>query len=151
MIIRALKKGESGKLSEIAYQAKKHWGYKKEWMDKWRDDLTVKEEEIDSWLGLGVETEGRMIAFGMIRIEGEKGDLEHFWVLPEFMGIGVGKKLFNALIDQVKSRNLIRLEILSDPNAVGFYEKMGARVIGEEVTKIEGRKLPKMELVIAKL
>jgi len=132
MIIRALKKGESELVA-------------------WKDDLTVKEEEIDSWLGLGVETEGRLIAFGMIKIEGEKGDLEHFWVLPKYMSMGVGKKLFKALIDQVKSRNVIGLEILSDPNAVGFYEKMGARIIGEEATKIEGRKLPKMELAIAKI
>ncbi len=149
MIIRALKKGESGSLSEIAFKAKKYWGYKREWMEAWSVDLTVKEEEIDSWLGLGVETEGKLIAFGMVKVEGEKGDLEHLWVLPEYMGVGIGKKLFKALIDQIRSRNVSGLEILSDPNAVGFYEKMGARVMGEQATKIAGRKLPKMELAIA--
>ena len=42
--------------------------------------------------------------------------------------------------------NIATVEILSDPNAEGFYQKMGAHRIGEAVSDIDGepRTLPRL-------
>ena len=43
------------------------------------------------------------------------------------------------------------LEIESDPNAQGFYERMGAKKIGEHRGEVDGqpRILPVLEMVLA--
>ena len=42
------------------------------------------------------------------------------------------------------------LEIESDPNAQGFYERMGAKKVGEAVGELDGqaRVLPILELIL---
>ena len=44
----------------------------------------------------------------------------------------------------------IRGKIESDPNAQGFYERMGAKVVGEHVGEVEGqpRILPVLEVIL---
>ena len=69
-------------------------------------------------------------------------DLDHFWVLPDCINQGVGRQMFTHLIASMQYLNFTKLRILSDPNAVGFYQKMGAQLRGEEKTQVSGRILP---------
>ena len=61
--------------------------------------------------------------------------IEHFWILPEYIGNGLGTKLFQHAVKIAGSMNAKWLEIVSDPNAEGFYSKMGAKRIGDLVTQ----------------
>ena len=60
-----------------------------------------------------------------------------------------GQILFDDLKKRLLARGASRLKIVSDPNAEGFYQKMGAVKVGEEQTKIEGRVFPVFELTIS--
>jgi predicted N-acetyltransferase YhbS len=73
-------------------------------------------------------------------------ELEHLWVLPEFIGRGVGRALFEHAIRKAASLGAEALRLEADPNAEGFYRRMGARRAGENVYEIEGqsRVLPLM-------
>jgi hypothetical protein len=44
--------------------------------------------------------------------------------------------------------NVRQIQITADPNAAGFYERMGATRTGEVVSEIDGqtRVLPRMEI-----
>jgi hypothetical protein len=45
---------------------------------------------------------------------------------------------------------MVRLSVLADPNAAGFYRRIGARDIGEAPSDaIAGRMLPLLEFVIS--
>jgi N-acetylglutamate synthase-like GNAT family acetyltransferase len=61
-------------------------------------------------------------------VKNDKAELDHMWVVPERMGTGVGKELFLAAMQKASELNLSSVEICSDPNAEGFYQKMGAIV-----------------------
>jgi hypothetical protein len=52
------------------------------------------------------------------------------------------------MIDELRAEGVERLRIASDPNALGFYEKMGARRIGDVPATPAGRTLPLLELRI---
>ena len=62
------------------------------------------------------------------------------------MGTGVGRALFLHVKERAKTLKVPALEISSDPNAEGFYKRMGATRIGEVRSEIEGqpRVLPRM-------
>jgi GNAT superfamily N-acetyltransferase len=59
--------------------------------------------------------------------------LEHLWVDPPYIGEGLGGSLFSHAISCARGAGGRSLRIVSDPNAVGFYEHMGARKVAEEV------------------
>jgi ribosomal protein S18 acetylase RimI-like enzyme len=71
--------------------------------------------------------------------EGREIELEHLWVLPERMGAGVGRALFDHAIRRAASLGAEVLGVESDPNAEGFYRRMGATRVGEISYPIDGR------------
>jgi len=83
------------------------------------------------------------------RNDGSNLWLDNLWVLPEYMGQGIGKQLFQHALERSRLRGVSILKIEADPNAQGFYEKMGARKVGEHHhAEMDGqpRILPVMEM-----
>ncbi|HKJ39743.1 MAG TPA: GNAT family N-acetyltransferase, partial [Anaerolineales bacterium] len=76
--------------------------------------------------------------------------VENLWVIPKYIGKGFGKRLFVHALFRARELGYVKLQLMSDPNAVGFYEKLGMIKIGEHYNPIEGhpRILPLMEIVL---
>ena len=135
-------------LTQIARAAKGHWGYPKRWMEIWKPQLTFAPqyfEEHESWVA---EIDHAPIAFCTLLERDEIAWIEDLWVSPEWIGKGVGKGLFLHAREMARQRGFQALQLEADPNAVGFYSKMGMKQVGERVSEIEGypRILPIMEL-----
>jgi GNAT superfamily N-acetyltransferase len=47
--------------------------------------------------------------------------LEHLWVLPDWMGQGIGRALFRHAAERAAARGALSLTIEADPNAEPFY------------------------------
>jgi ribosomal protein S18 acetylase RimI-like enzyme len=74
-----------------------------------------------------------------------------FFVLPEFQGQGIGKKLFDSAVERVQ-RNLpevIKLEVHSSPVAVPVYQALGFAATGPETVEDGIRYLPMERLLSA--
>lgn len=135
-------------LSQIAQAAKAYWGYPKRWMELWKPQLTFSPDyfqENESWVA---EIDQIPVGFYTLLEKGGSAWLENLWVSPEVIGRGVGKHLFLHALKQSRPRGFPTLQLEADPNAVGFYEKMGMYKIGERRSEVEGqpRILPLMEL-----
>jgi GNAT superfamily N-acetyltransferase len=148
--IRRARPDEAAVLTEIAHAAKRHWGYPEKWIQQWQADLTITPEFIAN-NEVYVAEKGETIAgCGALCFGDVVAELEHMWIRPEHMGAGIGRALFNHLRARAMSLKRPALEFSADPNAEGFYERMGARRIGEVRSEIEGqpRALPRMTLKI---
>ena len=144
--IRRAKPEEAGILTEIAHAAKRHWGYPENWIQHWQADLTITPEFIND-NEMYVAMNGDEIAgCCAIAFSESLAELEHMWVRPEHMGTGVGRALFLHVKERAADLKIPALELSADPNAEGFYERMGATRIGEVRSEIEGqpRVLPRM-------
>ena len=134
-------------LTQIALAAKRHWGYPERWMELWKPQLTFSPdylEENESWVA---EIAQAPIAFYTLLEKDEGAWLENLWVLPEWIGKGIGKRLFDHAVELARQRGYKLLQLEADPNAAGFYEKMGMYKIGERRSEVDGqpRILPIME------
>lgn len=148
IIIRLACPKDSDILSTIALSAKSYWSYPKQWLEIWKPQLTFSPEYFEvneSWIA---DVDGVPIAFYTIQTKGDKAWIENLWVLPEYIGQNVGKQLFLHAVSRSRLKGHLVLQLEADPNAVGFYEKMGMRKIGERKSEIEGqlRTLPIMEI-----
>lgn len=148
MRIRRAIAEESTALTQIAHDAKRHWGYPEHWIKHWQDDLTISLEYLVSNPVFVAETDNQILGFYALMIRQNKAELDHLWVAPQHIGSGVGKALFLHAMQSAAHRNVSEIEIEADPNAEGFYRKMGAHRIGETVSEIDGRarSLPRLTI-----
>lgn len=145
--IRPAHPAEAPQLSDIAKRAKAHWGYSQELLDLWSEDLTILPDSCDGESLWAFELNGTVIGFGEILPEGDTFLLDDLWIDPVHIGRGFGKQLFNFLRDLSASRGAKALRIESDPYATGFYERMGARIVGEVHSEsVPDRVLPVLQL-----
>ena len=146
--LRAATADEAQTLTKIAHDAKRHWGYPERWINHWQADLTISPDYLANNHVFVAESDGQIVGFYSLVDRQDKAELDHMWVSPEHMGTGVGKELFIHAMQHAAGRNISEVEILSDPNAEGFYSKMGAYRIGETVSEVDGqsRSLPLMNV-----
>jgi GNAT superfamily N-acetyltransferase len=147
MIVRAQPE-QADALTQIAIAAKRHWNYPEHWIQFWASQLTISAEYISSnevWMVMDKE---ELIAFYALSQNEDDWELGHLWVVPEYIGKGIGKKLFDHALERCKLLNIPFLKIFADPNAQAFYEKMGAKKISEHHSDLfgEDRVLPIMEI-----
>jgi len=74
-------------------------------------------------------------------------DLDKLFIAPEYLRCGFGWLLLLHAVDEARRRGARRLTILADPYAAGFYQRNGARRVGEAPSDaIPGRMLPLYEI-----
>ncbi len=135
-------------LTQIAFAAKRHWGYPERWIEIWSPILTISPEFIEQHDTYSAQKDGKPVGFYALSVEDKKASLEHLWVLPDHMGEGIGKALFKHALARCREIGVDILEIESDPNAQGFYERMGAKKVGQIAGEVDGhlRVLPILEI-----
>lgn len=130
-------------LTALCVRSKAYWGYDVEFMRLSEATLTVSETEVASGRVLVAERE--RLPVGMAKVEPD-GELGMMFVDPLAIGRGAGRALFEASAALARRLGARRMAILADPNAVPFYERMGARWVGQAPSDaIPGRILPLFE------
>ena len=136
------------RLTAIAHAAKRRWGYSENLIALWQADLTVTPEFIADNLVFCAVQDDEIIGFYALISQGDLFELEHMWVDPKHMRIGVGALMFKHAVCTVRSMDGSALRIVSDPHAEGFYLRMGARRVGEVASMPKGRTLPLLHFAI---
>lgn len=153
MTIRRAAVEEASVLTTIALEAKRYWGYPEHWIKHWESDLTISPEFIRDNHVYVAEADGEVHGFYALCVSGDpklkhKAELEHMWVSPAYIGTGIGKELFLDAMERAAALDVRDVELSADPNAAGFYTRMGAMQIGEVDSPIDGqeRKLPRLKI-----
>ncbi len=146
MKIRKAEAADAATLTRVAHDAKRYWGYPENWIRHWENDLTISSDYIETNEVFVALSGDEVIGFYALINEGNKAELDHLWVAPGHIGGGVGRELFVHAMRTAASEDITAVEILADPNAEGFYQKMGAFRVGESVSEIDGqpRTLPRL-------
>lgn len=144
-MIRRAVSGDAAGLTAVAHAAKRHWGYPESWIALWERELTVSAELIERYPVHAAVERNVVAGFYALTFAGADCELEHFWVAPARMGAGVGRALFEHAVERCRAIGARRLWISADPNAEGFYRRLGARRVGEVPSTPAGRTLPRLE------
>lgn len=150
MEIRRASPGDAERLTGIAHAAKRHWGYSEDLMRLWRAELTVTPDFVADHPTYAAVEGADIVGFYALSAAADVFEVEHFWVAPGHMRRGIGAMLFRHAVDVVRSLRGTTLEIASDPNAEGFYVRMGARRVGQVDASPAGRVLPFLVLDVVK-
>jgi GNAT superfamily N-acetyltransferase len=137
--IRPVALDEGERLRKIAIAAKGSWGYD---LDRVRGWAAMGDF---SPAGLGKKdfyiaaVEGRVIGWAAAIGQGDVWWLDDLWIEPEWMGKGIGSRLFRHAAEGGRRAGAVRMEWEAEPNALGFYEKMGGRYLRDSEAGVWGR------------
>jgi GNAT superfamily N-acetyltransferase len=138
--------GEHHLLTDLCRRSKAHWGYDGAFMQAIWNEVVVTEEDVGEGRTTVAEREGVPVGVTVIRMWADDSGTAEFDLLfvdPQAIGSGVGRRLWVAFATDAKKRGAKRLYIEADPNAVPFYEHMGAVLTGELTRPVPpNRQLP---------
>jgi len=160
IVIRPATINDDEVLTNISFASKRYWKYPEQYIEVWKDELTITPSYILKNTVHVAEVTGQVAGyFSLVEVKEDfwagkvfvnKGIwLEHIFVLPEYIGKGIGSKLIAVLRTKCKEMKIDKVNIFSDPHAKGFYDKLGACYIGEALSSIKGRTVSLYELHIS--
>ena len=114
-------------------------------VEEWKDRLTLFETE-HSYV---ISKNDRDIGWIMYTICGDICDLDIVVLLPQERNKGYGKEVFADLIAKNPQVTTIKLDVQQrNKSAVGFYKKLGFKVIGEENQPVNGECVPYFNMIL---
>jgi ribosomal protein S18 acetylase RimI-like enzyme len=162
--LRSARPAAAGALSDIAQRSKAHWGYDATFLEACRPSLTFSEDKVRQGRFVLAEQHGSVSAYvpdvrggrnarimGFYELVGNSPEFElsNLWVEPDSIGTGIGRLLWTHAMSAAREMGGTTVMIEADPNALGFYQAMGAIQVGEVPSgPISGRLLPLLRVVL---
>jgi len=133
-------------LTEISFVSKKYWNYSDEWMEIWKDDLTITENFITNNYVYHLENDANEIVgfYAFVKFDNYI-ELDSLFVSPEYIGKGFGNLLMTDFLSKVREIDFNYKKLKAEPFAEIFYKKYGFETVELQLSsKIENRYLPIM-------
>ncbi|MGH8259764.1 MAG: GNAT family N-acetyltransferase, partial [Steroidobacteraceae bacterium] len=122
---------EADALTALIRRAKASWGYPPEWMQAWQAELSIGADFIARNRVIVASCDAAaVVGFYGLELRAAAAHLEHLWVEPQRMRQGVGSALLGMACREAREAGYAWLELVADPNAVGFYRRHGALKVG---------------------
>lgn len=146
--LRPMKTDDLAIVSQLGINAKQSWGYDAGQMRVFADQLILSREVFAGLLEAEVAClEGEIVGYYTLRLRADgKTELEHLFVAPKWFHQGIGSLLFKRAMRQAAQQGVEKLTIIADPNSSGFYEKFGAKKVGDHQSRIPNRLIPIYEI-----
>ena len=102
----------------------------------------------DGRVRVAVDALGRRLGFSVVLpISGGRCELDDLFVEPDSMGVGVGRMLVDDVVSRAAAAGASHVDVIANPNAVGFYERLGFEVTGQASTRFG--EAPRMSLELS--
>lgn len=136
-------------LTGITKRSKAWWGYSKEQIEIWSEQLTITRTYIETKSVYKLVVDNRIAGYyAFFNTRENTIRLDNLFVLPEYIGKGFGRKLMEDFFSRLKQSGATTIDLHSEPFAEKFYTKFGFVKVGQLETSIRDRYLPVMELKI---
>ncbi len=137
---------ELPRLRSIAHHSEAHWGYSREFMEIFDRKFNIDTGFLRKNPVYSGKIQETTVGFwGMQEVDSCLPELEYFYISPEYLNQGLGKIMWEHMTAWCKGQGISAFTFVTSPQAVGFYEKMGAVVTGERFSSIDGRRIPLLE------
>jgi GNAT superfamily N-acetyltransferase len=129
--------------------SKAYWGYSNEWMQVFEDDLRVLPEHFGLQFFFKCRTNGETAGYySLWKPENQRIKMESLFVLPEWMGRGIGARLMAHALVEARKLGCTEMWLEADPYARDFYLRQGFQIFGQKQSVIPGRFLPLMKRAV---
>jgi len=135
--IRNARPEEALALESIQRRASDVWEDHREQLAAHPDAIAPPHEAIaDGRVRVAVEAAGVVLGFSVVLpVEDGRCELDDLFVEPDRMRMGVGRLLVRDVAARAAAAGAGHVDVIANPNALGFYERLGFRVSGRASTR----------------
>ena len=148
--IRQARLEEADLLTELSMRSKQSNGYDDAFMAACRDELTVTKESLlkgEYWVAVA-ETVCGVVGLSCDET-GNSGEVSAFFIDPEWKRKGIGRLLWQKLVERAVQKGIKYLRLDAEPSAVPFYKALGLETVREVPSgSLAGRTLPQMTITL---
>lgn len=131
-------------LTIVMRKSKAYWNYEQQQLDDWQDELTISPEFIMKNQVFKLLDKNKIVGFFAYSLQNKTLKLESLFLLPEYIGSGLGKLLMNVFLNKIKGLPIKRIVLDADPNTESFYNNFNFQTVSLKITAIENRFMPIM-------
>ena len=135
-VFKQLQFSELERANRLIFASKSYWNYSGEYLEAAFQLLRIKDIDLEKQFFWCLWEGSVLVGLFSFDETQEAILLDHFWIYPHRIGTGCGRHLWNFAIQIAKQQKYRSFQIYSDPQAEGFYLKMGAKRIGEKPSRI---------------
>lgn len=135
-------------LSAVAIRSKRHWGYSKEAMELWNQNLTITEDFIQTHTVIKATLEDEIVGFFALEEIKPTTRIAQYWIDTPYMRKGYGSVMYDYLRNYLKSKNVEKVTLVMDPNGLAFFERKGAKILSKIEHKVKNKFLYIVEIPV---
>ena len=149
-LIRDARPDEAFALESLQRRASDVWEEDRALLAAHPDAITPPHEAIAAGrVRVAVDESGRRLGFSVVLpVEGGRCELDDLFVEPDSMRRGVGRMLVHDVAARAAAAGAGHVDVIANPNALGFYSRLGFEVTGEASTQFGNA--PRMTLDLAR-
>ncbi|MBA2709865.1 MAG: GNAT family N-acetyltransferase [Tatlockia sp.] len=117
-------------LNQLICDSRQYNGYDKNNNTYFIKKFGLTTDYINNQFVFAYEAENRIIAVSGLSFI-DKLKLDYFFISPDFIGTGLGRKMWNDICNFIKAKGWGHFEFVSNPFSVSFYRHMGAEIIAD--------------------
>jgi ribosomal protein S18 acetylase RimI-like enzyme len=85
---------------------------------------------------VAVAASGRRLGFSVVLpVRDGRCELDDLFVEPDSMRLGVGRLLVDDVATRAAASGASHVDVIANPNALGFYERLGFEITGQASTR----------------
>ena len=135
-------------LSELVYNSEKSLNFDENYMSVFKDKYDVNKEFIENNPSFCMINDDIIGFFGFQKNE-DTYELEFFYINSDYIGKGYGKIMFKLLVEKCKELSIKEFDLVTSPESIEFYTKLGAVKIGETKSLINNNRIiPKLKFIV---
>lgn len=127
-------------LNRIAFNSESYWGHDKSMMEIFKKEYRLTQEYLKNNKVFNMVLDGNIIGFYAFNLTQEILELEYFYLKPEYIGKGYGRKLWNEAVKFCKNNKIEEFIFVAGSEVKSYYLKMGAEVIKTLPSKLDAKR-----------
>lgn len=120
-------------INEVISRSKKHWNYPEEYLKHALPLLKVDRQYLSANPCFEIVLENRIVGFFALTEKGKEKHLDHLWIAPDKIGMGLGRLACEYARNLAKMYGWSELLTYPDPPSEGFYLKQGFEDTGKRI------------------
>jgi ribosomal protein S18 acetylase RimI-like enzyme len=150
-LIRDARPSEASALEALQRRASDVWEEYRAQLAAHHDAIAPPHQAIaEGRLRVAVDTSGQPLGFSVVlAIKDGRCELDDLFVEPEWMRYGIGRLLIHDVATRAAEAGANHVDVIANPNALGFYSRLGFNVIGAASTRFGSAPRMTLDLVLS--
>ena len=135
--IRDARPDEAFELESLQRRASDVWEEDREALAASPDAIAPPQQAIaEGRVRVALDVSGRILGFSVVLpVENGRCELDDLFVEPDRMRQGIGRLLVDDLVARAAAEGATQVDVIANPNALGFYARLGFEVTGRASTQ----------------